>query len=430
MRNSVLAVPPEIPESTAGVVIPTRLIDQVLGQDKAVEVVRLAARQRRFLLVIGEPGTGKSLLGQAVAELLSAEKLEDIVAEFNPNDPMLPRISSCPAGEGEAAVARARTDARRRLASERYLIAVAAAASMIVALYYALKNQNVYYALGGAVFTLLLIYFRKLVLSLAAQGIPKLLINNKGAASAPFVDATGSHAGALLGDVRHDPYQSGGSETPPHELLEAGAIHRAHGGVLFIDEVSTLSMESQQSLLTAIQSRELAITGRSAGSSGSMVRSQPVPCDFLLILAGNVEDIEKMHPALRSRIRGYGYEIFTQSVMADNAANCLKTVQFIAQEVQRDGKIPHYSRDGVEAILSEARTRAKQDGFLTARFRELGGLVRIAGDLAVQDGASRVDGKHVRRAREFALTVEEQLQRQGVAKAPKELEEAWTPSRL
>jgi len=35
----------------------------------------------------------------------------------------------------------------------------------------------------------------------------KLLIDNSGKAKAPFIEATGSRAGSLLGDVRHDPFQ-------------------------------------------------------------------------------------------------------------------------------------------------------------------------------------------------------------------------------
>ncbi|MHA1778071.1 MAG: hypothetical protein ACTSYN_00705, partial [Candidatus Heimdallarchaeaceae archaeon] len=38
--------------------------------------------------------------------------------------------------------------------------------------------------------------------------VPKLLVDNSNTRRAPFNDATGSHAGALLGDVRHDPFQS------------------------------------------------------------------------------------------------------------------------------------------------------------------------------------------------------------------------------
>ena len=39
---------------------------------------------------------------------------------------------------------------------------------------------------------------------------PKLIVDNTGQTKAPFVDGTGSRAGALFGDVRHDPLQSGG----------------------------------------------------------------------------------------------------------------------------------------------------------------------------------------------------------------------------
>ncbi len=57
---------------------------------------------------------------------------------------------------------------------------------------------------------------------------PKLLVNNEDKRFAPFMDATGAHAGALLGDVRHDPYQSGGLGTPAHERVESGMIHKAN----------------------------------------------------------------------------------------------------------------------------------------------------------------------------------------------------------
>ena len=45
--------------------------------------------------------------------------------------------------------------------------------------------------------------------------VPKLLITHDDKDTPPFIDATGAHAGALLGDVKHDPFQSGGLETRP-----------------------------------------------------------------------------------------------------------------------------------------------------------------------------------------------------------------------
>ena len=43
--------------------------------------------------------------------------------------------------------------------------------------------------------------------------IPKLLIKHDANEMPPFVDATATLSGSLLGDVRHDPFQSGGMET-------------------------------------------------------------------------------------------------------------------------------------------------------------------------------------------------------------------------
>src|SRR3989338_3400918 len=102
---------------------------------------------------------------------------------------------------------------------------------------------------------------------------------------------------------------SGGLGTPAYDRLVPGMIHIANGGVLFVDEIGNLQPHSQQELLTAMQERKYPITGQSERSSGAMVRSDPVPTDFVLIAAGAAETIQKMHPALRSRIRGYGYEV-------------------------------------------------------------------------------------------------------------------------
>ena len=115
-----------------------------------------------------------------------------------------------------------------------------------------------------------------------------------------------------------------------------------------------------------------------------------------------------MHPALRSRIRGYGYEVYVNSTMRDTARNRRRLIRFIAQEVRNEqnkktgNPIPHFDRSAVEVILREAQRRAGRRGKLTLRLRELGGLVRIAGDLACEENADIVTGKHVLAARRIA----------------------------
>jgi Lon-like ATP-dependent protease len=367
--------------------------------------------QRRHVLLIGVPGTGKSLLGQAMAELTKVEQPEDILVSPSPEAPHQPHIHRVPAGHGQAQIAAHQTRAHRASESFRLLVWVVVTAIVLISLYFAVRDQAITYLIGGGFGVALVFWLRRYGLPSPAAMIPKLLVQHP-AEHAPFVDATGLHAGALLGDVRHDPYQSGGVETPPHHLVEAGAIHRAHGGVLYIDEVSLLGLDAQHHLLTAMQERRFAITGRSPGSSGTMVHTTPAPCDFTLVLAGNIEDLEHLHPALRSRIRGYGYEIYTHESMEDTLGNQWLIARLMAQEVRRDGKIPHGSAEGVQAVIEAARQRSGHPGRLSCRFRELGGLIRIAGDIATREGAQLITAAHVQKALHWSLPIEEQIAQQ------------------
>src|SRR3970282_1669112 len=107
-----------------------------------------------------------------------------------------------------------------------------------------------------------------------------------------------------------------------------------------------LRMESQQSLLTALQEKKFPIVGQSERSSGAMVKTEPVPCDFILVAAGNLDAVAGMHPALRSRIRGYGYEIYMKGTMPDTHPNRVKLVRFVSQEGAEERKIPPLTRGG------------------------------------------------------------------------------------
>lgn len=395
--------------TTAEVPVPEKIIDQVVGQDEAVTIIRLAASQKRSVLLIGEPGTGKSMLGQAMAELLHGSRLTDVVVEAGVKERNVPSIRLLPAGEGERVIKEYEQSHRSNAASLRWILGFAAFVCLFVAVFYSLTRDNPVYMMSGLFILLILFWFGKTLKVTPSNKTPKYLINNSGKENPPFIDATGLHAGALLGDVRHDPYQSGGMETSPHHLVEPGAIHLAHQGVLYIDEVSTLSLESQQALLTAFQEKKMAITGRTPGSSGRMIRTEPVPSDFILVLAGNMQDVEKIHPALRSRIRGYGYEVYLKDTMPDTAENRFKLFQFVAQEVHRDGKIPHFTSAAVNEVIRQASHKADRAGYLSSRFRELGGLIRAAGDIAVQSGSALVHKDHILKALNISMPLEEQI---------------------
>ncbi|HPS92188.1 MAG TPA: ATP-dependent protease LonB [Methanothrix sp.] len=387
---------------TSSITVPESLIDHVIGQDEAVEVIKKAARQRRHVMLIGSPGTGKSMLGKAMSELLPVEELQDVLVYANPEDNNTPRVRIVPAGRGKQIVEAQKMEARKKVQTRNMFLMLIVMALIVYAYY---TGQLLFGIIAAALIFLSLRY----MLPKEDAMVPKLLVDNNAKKKAPYVDATGAHAGALLGDVRHDPFQSGGLETPSHERVECGAIHKAHKGVLFIDEVNTLRPESQQSLLTALQEGAYPITGQSERSSGALVRTEPVPCSFIMILAGNLDAMQGMHPALRSRIKGYGYEVYMRDSMDDTLENRNKLIKFVAQEIVRDGKIPHFTRDAVAEVMREAKRRSGRKGHLTLMLRDLGGLVRVAGDIARADGASLTEVEHVKEAKKMARSVEQQL---------------------
>ena len=389
-------------KDTSSITVPESLIDQVIGQDEAVEVIKKAASQRRHVMLIGSPGTGKSMLGKAMSELLPVEELQDVLVYANPEDNNTPRIRVVPAGRGKQIVDAQKMEARKKVQTRNMFLMLIVMA-LIVYSYY--TGQLLFGVIAAALIFLSLRY----MLPKEDAMVPKLLVDNNSKKKAPYVDATGAHAGALLGDVRHDPFQSGGLETPSHERVECGSIHKAHRGVLFIDEVNTLRPESQQSLLTALQEGEYPITGQSERSSGALVRTEPVPCSFIMIAAGNLDAVQGMHPALRSRIKGYGYEVYMRDSMDDTLENRNKLIHFVAQEIVRDGKIPHFTRDAVAEVMREAKRRSGRKGHLTLMLRDLGGLIRVAGDIARSNGASLTETDHVIQAKKMARSVEQQL---------------------
>lgn len=389
-------------EDTSSITVPENLIDQVIGQDEAVEVIRKAAHQRRHVMLIGSPGTGKSMLGKAMSELLPVEELQDVLIYHNPEDNNAPRVRVVPAGRGKQIVDAQKMEARKKVQTRNMFFMLIVMALIVYAYY---TGQLLFGIIAAALIFLSLRY----MLPKEDALVPKLLVDNAGKKKAPYVDGTGAHAGALLGDVRHDPFQSGGLETPSHERVECGAIHKAHKGVLFIDEVNTLRLESQQSLLTALQEGEYQITGQSERSSGALVRTEPVPCSFIMIAAGNLDAVQGMHPALRSRIKGYGYEVYMRDTMDDTVENRNKLIRFVAQEVVRDGKIPHFKNDAVAEILREAKRRAGRKGHLTLMLRDLGGLIRVSGDVARAEGTNLTEARHVLQAKKMARSVEQQL---------------------
>ncbi len=449
-------------DTTSDVLLPNDPLDQVLGQDEAVEIARIAASQRRHLLIVGPPGTGKSMIARAISIHFQSPK-EEIQVVHNPEYPERPFVEVKQREE-------AMVDKDSLMGAEGLLIHskdVPTNAADHLGFRcascgtYSLPNeplcpkcntpkgkvksgqdpfnvmgiiQVTFDQMGGGkkrFETTEIINGKEVVVVYERAGEMIRRLDQKALEKRrklaqrrprkvlvpvdrdPFILATGASETELLGDVRHDPY--GGHPqlgSLPYERVVAGAIHEAHEGVLFIDELPHLG-HIQRFILTAMQEKIFPISGRNPQSAGASVKVENVPCDFIFVGACNIQDLGTILSPLRSRIIGSGYEILVETTMPDTPENRLKMIQFVAQEVTKDRKIPHFTSAAVLEIIKEGRRRARdvdgKTGHLTLRLRELAGLIRTAGDIATLTGSEFTEDKHIKYAVKRSRTIEEQI---------------------
>ncbi|HEY0614251.1 MAG TPA: Lon family ATP-dependent protease, partial [Candidatus Elarobacter sp.] len=152
------------------------------------------------------------------------------------------------------------------------------------------------------------------------------------AASAPFVEAAGTTlrwddreaTNPLLGSV-HDPIYQGArrdfaeSAVPEPKL---GLVTRAHGGVLFIDEIGEMDPAMQTRLLKVLEDKRVTFDSSYYDEHDPNVPAyvkklfrDGAPADFVLIGA-TTRDPEAIDAAIRSRCAAVYFEPLTQGQVA------------------------------------------------------------------------------------------------------------------
>lgn len=162
-----------------------------------------------------------SMIGQAMAELLPHEKLVDVLSFINPTDDNVPLIRTMPRGQGRDFVTKAKIQAMGSFKNQNILLFIfILIASFLPYYFYSRKifpfdNPIIYAAsmITSIVVIIGFMLFLNLNKRMGGQNnpqiaVPKMIIDNADTKKSPFIDATGAHAGALLGDVLHDPLQS------------------------------------------------------------------------------------------------------------------------------------------------------------------------------------------------------------------------------
>jgi Lon-like ATP-dependent protease len=423
-----------------------------------------------YLLLLGDPGTGKSLLGRALSEKLTQVykengiKLFDVLSWKNSVLPSQPRVSIHSVGEGKKVLqVEQRKELKRKFTTKvglktiQMLMLTLGVFLLALGLYFMIDAWQTWnvggVSIGGTSWQELysnnfsayfidrfinlvpltfipggsLIFFGVFIWWFSRMGglanlrgvggaqqsdVPKLIVDNV-SGNAPFVDATGHKSAQLFGSVAWDPFQTGGLGTPEHQRVTAGDVHVASLGILYIDEIKNLDPEDAVTLLTVLEDGQLPITLRSrwhgGGTSAMAVSTEPVPAITFLVGAGNFDSIGQIHPALMDRIYGYGKVVRMNNDMPNNIRNRRKYVQFIAQEAKRFNLLP-FRRDACMEIVEEGRRRSNKRDALTTRFRPLISIIKTSAVLALNEKCKTVERRHVLEAiNEHCKTIQKQL---------------------
>ncbi len=430
-----------------------------------------------YLMLLGDPGTGKSLIGKALAEKLTqiysenGIKLFDTLSWKNPSMPSQPRISIHKAGEGKKIQQKEQLNELKRkfltkvgFKAVQILLITMGLFLMCLGFYFMYQAWQIWsiadetyqqsydgfsdfllqkfvglvpltFIPGGSLvfFGIFIGWFGKLSGAGGLKGIggaqqsdvPKMLVDNS-SGHAPFIDATGHRSAQLFGSIAWDPYQTGGLGTPEHQRVSAGDVHVASLGILYIDEIKNLDQDEAVTLLTVLEDGQLPITLRgrfNGGDTAAMaVSTEPAPAVTFLVGAGNFDSVSQIHPALMDRIYGYGKVVRMNNDMPNTVENRRKYVQFVAQEAKRFNLSP-FTREACQEIAEEGRRRSNKKDALSTRFRPLISIIKTAATLAMNEECDVVDKRHVLEAvGQHCKTIQRQILENEISERGKLLE--------